>query len=209
VTAPRRPSPLLALLTAALLALPPAASGYWYKCTKDDHTYNGEEPPPECKDVPIKEMNPNGTLNRIIDPPETREQKANREAEEKARRDREKETEAQRRNDRRLLQTYETTEDIEAARDRALAEPGRRIALAKKRLKELDAEQKHLDEGEKPFYTNHPMPDWLKQAFKDIDDQRAQQHKSIDEANADIQRINERFDADAKRFRELEAGATR
>jgi hypothetical protein len=202
MTDPCQHSPrLIALLVAALLALPSTAWGWFVCITKDGHTYNDEKPPPECKDVPVKEMNPDGSLKRIIPPPETPAQRAARETEEKEQRKREKQDEQRRNEIRRLLQ-YESADAIEAARLRALAGPFKLIDHAKQRLRELDNEHKRWNE-EAEFYVNRPMPDDLKQKVRDNDDERAWQKKAIDDANGEIRKINTRFDSDRDRFLEL------
>ena len=53
------------------------------------------------------------------------------------------------------------------------------------------------------------MPDWLKRRYMDNEEATAAQREAIDDANADIVKINQRFDADRDRLRQLINGATR
>jgi hypothetical protein len=194
---------------AVLVALPLHAQTSLFVCkTKGGHTYSGPFRPPECPpDVPIRELNPDGSTKRIIPPVETPEQRGKREEAETKQRELEKRGEAQRRNDRRLLQSYETEDDIEKARGRALADPMRQIERAKQRSKELDADRKRLSE-EAEFYTKRKLPEHLQRSLDDNAEQRAAQDRAIQAAKAEMEGINDRFDEDLRRFRELVKEAT-
>ncbi|HWY73056.1 MAG TPA: hypothetical protein VNW98_05400, partial [Burkholderiaceae bacterium] len=108
----------------------------------------------------------------------------------------------QMRRDRALLETYASEEEIEASRDRTLASRQMLIERANQQLKEFKMDRKRLgDEAE--FYAKRQLPEKLQRALDDNAGLQAQQLHAIDDIRADMQRINERYDAELRRFREL------
>jgi hypothetical protein len=191
------------IVAAALAALPASAWCQLYVCTTPSgKTLTGDLPPVDCGNVPIRELNRDGSVKRVIEPPLTPEQKKKRELEDKARRDREHAAQEQLRRDRALLEAYAGEDEIDSARDRVLADRQALIDRANQQLKEFKADHKRL-EDEAEFYVKRQMPDKLKRALDDNAALQAQQLRSIDEIRADMQRINERYDADLRRYREL------
>jgi hypothetical protein len=191
------------MVAAALAALPAAAWCQLYVCTTPSgKTLTGDLPPVDCGNVPIRELNRDGSVKRVIEPPLTPEQKKKRELEDKARRDREHAAQEQLRRDRALLEAYAGEDEIDSARDRVLADRQALIDRANQQLKEFKADHKRL-EDEAEFYVKRQMPDKLKRALDDNAALQAQQLRAIDEIRADMQRINERYDADLRRYREL------
>ncbi len=192
-----------ALLLVALLGLPLGALAQLYVCTtRDGRTLTGDAPPAECRDVTVRELNRDGSVKRVIEPPLTPEQRKAREQEEKARRERERAAQEQLRKDRALLETYASEDEIDASRDRALAERQRLIDRAAQQLKESRNDRKRLDD-EAEFYAKRQLPDRLKRQLDENAELQQQQLRTIEDIRADMQRINERYDAELTRFREL------
>jgi hypothetical protein len=195
----------LALLAAA--AAPAAAT--LFVCTDPrGRTITADRPPPECADVPIRELRSDGSVRRVIEPPLTEEQR--RERAEKARREYlEREAKrSQARRDVALMETYASENEIEAARQAALATRQTLIDRAKQRLDAFAVERKKLD-SETEFYANRKMPEKLERAIESNKELVAAERRLIAEMQADMARINERFDAEADRFRELVQGGAR
>jgi hypothetical protein len=190
------------LLAAALAALPAAAWCDLYVCTVGGRTLTGDQPPFECQNVRIRVLNPDGSVKRVIEPPETPEQKKQREEDEKRRHALERQAQEQLRRDRALLETYASEEEIETSRDRTLASRAALIERANQQLKGFKVDRKRL-EDEKEFYVNRQLPDKLKRALEDNAALQAQQEQAIEDIRADMRRINERYDAELQRFREL------
>jgi len=169
-------------------------------------TLSGDRPPAECVGA-IRELRSDGSVRRVIEPPLTPEQKAARAAEEKRQREEADRQRAQMRKDLALLETYASEEEIENARARALATRQALIERATRRLEEHQRERKKLD-NEAEFYAKREMPDKLKRAFEGNAALIRSEEKIIADSRAEMQRINERFDAERKRWRELvSAGA--
>ncbi|HEY4039934.1 MAG TPA: hypothetical protein VGM15_14020 [Burkholderiaceae bacterium] len=188
---------------AALSALPLAAWSQLYVCTTPGgRTLTGDAPPNDCQNVVIRELNHDGSIKRVIEPPLTPEQKKKRDEDEKKRHQREMQAQEQLRKDRALLETYATEDEIEASRDRTLASRQTLIDRANQQLKEFKLDRKRLDD-ESEFYVKRQLPDKVKRALEDNTALQAQQLKTIDDIRADMQRINERYDAELQRFREL------
>jgi len=193
----------IVLAAAALSALPVGARAQLYVCTTPNgRTLTGDLPPPECGNVEIRELNRDGSVKRVIEPPLTPEQKKARELEAKQRRERETQAQEQLRRDRALLETYASEDEIETSRDRTLAQRQALIDRANQQLKEFKMDRKRLDD-ESEFYAKRQLPDKLKRALDDNAALQQQQLHAIDDIRADMERINERYDAELRRFREL------
>lgn len=200
----RRPLLMLALLLAL-----PAAQAQLFVCTDArGRTISGDRPPPECADKAIRELRSDGSVRRVIEPPLTAEQKAARAAEEKRQRDEADRQRAQMRRDLSLLETYANEEEIEKARNQALASRQQLIERAQKRLEDHRRERKKLD-NEAEFYAKRTMPDKLKRSFEGNDALVRSEERIIRDVRADMERVNERYDDELQRFRRLvSAGAT-
>ena len=68
----------------------------------------------------------------------------------------------------------------------------------------MDADKKRLDD-ESEFYKKRQLPDTIKRAYANNEQERAAEVKIVKDARSEMQRINERFDAERLRFRELVA----
>ena len=189
--------------TAALLGQPALAQQFLYVCNSHGHTISGGLPPPECKGEDIRELNPDGTLHRLIPAPLTAEQRRKRDEDEAARIEEEEKQRAQSRKDRSLLETYGSVSEIEAARTRTIASRQVLIDRAEQRIAQYAKERKRLDD-EAEFYAKREMPAKLKDAFQANKELTAQQEKTKSDVLQEIRALNDRYDADEKRYRELE-----
>jgi hypothetical protein len=183
--------------------------GAWaesYVCKVGDHTYTGQIPPPECRNVDVRVLNADGSLNHVISAPLTPEQRRKLEEEQRQQALQEDLARKQRSEDRALLETYSSVDEIEAARQRDLA--GRKLLIdrADARIQQYQRERKRLDD-EAEFYVNHEMPRKLKEAYATNQTLTEQQQKTRADSLAEMVRINERYDAKRKRFEELEREA--
>ncbi len=185
-----------------------AARAAMYVCNAAGRTITGDQPPVECRDVQIRELNPDGSVKRVIDPPLTPEQRKRKEQEEARAQQQEEEERAQHRRDRALLETYATEDEIVAARERALNSRQTLIDRAKVRLEEHRQDRVKLD-NEAEFYARRNLPLQLKHAIEVNDDLQHKEEKIISDMEAETQRIGERFEVERQRFHELlRGGAT-
>jgi len=193
----------LVAAAAALLLAAPAASAALYVCTDaKGKTITADKPPPECGNVPIKELRSDGSVRRVIQPPLTDEQR--RASSEKARRDYQ-EQEAKRTQARRdiaLMETYASEVEIDSARQAALNSRQVVIDRSKQRLEAFAAERVKL-EREAEFYANRKLPEKIERAIESNKELAQAEHRLITDMQADMLRINKRFDGELARFREL------
>ncbi len=164
--------------------------------------------PPECANSDVRELNRDGSVRRIIPRPLTQEELRARALEAKKRLEEEDRQLAQRRRDKSLLEAYANDEEIEAARAKSLESATQALARAGQRIDGLHGERKKLDD-ESEFYKKRVLPDQIKRSYVSNQQQVSAEEKILNEARLEIQRINERFDAEKKRFRELLAQGAR
>jgi hypothetical protein len=191
-----------AALAALAVAAAPASATLYVCTTADGRTITSDRLPPECANLPVKELRSDGSVRQVIEPPLTEEQRRARA--EKLRREH-LELEAKRTRARRdiaLMETYASEVEIEAARQAALSSRQVMIDRSKQRLETFAAERTKL-ENEVEFYANRKLPAKLEQAIEANKDLTQAEHRLIVDMQADMARINQRFDTELSRFREL------
>lgn len=161
----------------------------------------GDPAPPQCLDK-AKTVFDKGGVAREVERPLTQEEIAAREAEKVRLAEEKKKAEELARRDRALRDSYTTENDIDKARDRAIAEIEKNAEQAKNRLEAAEKKKLKLDQ-EKEFYTKKPMPANLQSQIKDNEAEIAAQQKALQQKDADIEAVKQRFEADKKRYREL------
>ena len=197
-----------AVLASVVLALPPVARGAFVCKPPGGSTIIRDDLPRECASVEIREMNPDGSLKRIIPPPRTTEQRKAEEEEHRRKLECLQQNEARKQGDEVLLKRYPMEDDLIVARDRALANEKARIDQQNQRLKELERTRAHL-EDEKASYKGRQMSDAMKAAFEANDSGMAAAEQKIELINSAMGQIAEKFDADLKRYRELVKGTAK
>jgi len=185
-----------------LLVSTSAGAQAMYSCVANGRTFSGDRPPPECANSDIRELNRDGSLRRVIPRPLTAEEQKARAIEAKRKAEEEEKALAQRRRDRSLLEAYASEQEIDVARAKALVSSNEVVKRSQVRLDRMAEERKRLEE-ETEFYKKRETPESIKRALANNEQERAAELKIIKDAQAEMQRINERFDADKKRFREL------
>ena len=97
----------------------------------------GHNIPPQFVHKGYEELNPDGSVNRVVKPTLTEEQRAARSQELIEQERAEEEVKRQRKYDESLLLRYSSIADIEAARDRALGELKIRISILRGNVRSL------------------------------------------------------------------------
>lgn len=194
--------------TGAAWAAPGAPVGSIFTCSVNGKTISGDRPPQECANSDVRELNRDGSLRRVIARPLTQDELRARANEAKKRLEDEDKQLAQRRRDKSLLEAYASDEEIEAARAKSLESAAQAMARAKQRLDGLNGERKKLDD-ESEFYKKRVLPDQIKRSYVSNQQQISSEEKILNDARVETQRINELFDAQKKRFRELLAQGAR
>jgi hypothetical protein len=182
--------------------------GSIFTCSVNGKTYSGDRPPQECANADMRELNRDGSVRRVIARPLTQDELRARALEAKKRLEEEDRQLAQRRRDKSLLEAYASDEEIEAARAKSLETATQSMVRAKARIDSLNGERKKLDD-EAEFYKKRVLPDQIKRSFVSNQQEVSQAEKVLADAVAETKRINERFDAEKKRFHELLAQGAR
>jgi hypothetical protein len=167
-----------------------------------------DRPIAECLSKDQKELNPSGTVKRVVKPVMTAEeqrvadQKLKEEAEEKAR------IEEERRKNRALLARYPNRAAHDKERSVALAQVDEVIQAAQKRIGELADQRKKINE-ELEFYKKDPTkaPQSLRRQIEDNEKSVAVQKRFIGDQDDEKKRANVRFDEELVRLRILWAQA--
>lgn len=199
----------LVLSIVALVASAPisnASAQSIYTCR--DHagrTITSDRPITECAGV-MRELGPTGILRREIAPPLTADQQHQKDLDDKNKRIADEAVREKRRRDAALMTAYQNEDQIENARRRAVADADDSIKSSRVRLEELTKDKKALG-VESGAYRNKPMPPLFRRKLDDnqalIDDEEA----TIKMRQFDVERINQRYDDDLKRYRELSVPA--
>jgi hypothetical protein len=187
----------------------PAAFSQIYTCTDSTgRKLTSDRPIAECLGKDQKELNPSGTVKRVVKPVMTADeqrvadQKAKEETEEKARQ------EEKRRKNRALLSRYPNKATHDKERTDALAQVDEVIKAAQKRIGELAEQRKKINE-ELEFYKKDPskLPPSLKRQLEDNERSVVVQRRFIGDQDDEKRRANARFDEELDRLRKLWAQA--
>jgi len=190
-----------AVLLALGLGLSLPAAARVVCCDVNGKRTCGDPPPVQC-DMRAKTVFSKGGVAKEVEAPLTVEQRAAREAEEARKKEEQRKAAEQARKDRALLDSYSNEKEIDAARERSIADIEKNAEQAKNRLESAQAKQKKFDQ-EKEFYLKKPMPAHLKKQIEDNEREIATQQKALEQKEIDIAAARERFEADKQRYRQL------
>lgn len=181
-----------------------------YSCVDaKGRTITADRPIPECNDRTQRELSHSGILKRQLGPTLTmHEQTAADEKEKLAAEIRARENEEKRR-DKVLLQRYPTRAAHDQGRAAALVQIDEVIKASSKRRGELAAQRKVIAE-EFEFYAKDPSkaPGALKRKLEENDSSIAVQQKFIQDKELEKKRVNQRFDEELAKLKQLWAQMT-
>lgn len=213
---------LILLTFTSTLALP-LSSHAGIKCwtNKQGVRECGNVVPPEYSQQETRTINKRGMTTEITERAKTREEleaekakweaeTAQREEEERRQAEEENRRKEQETNDRVLLATFLTEEDIIRSRDRKLSAIDGTIELARitrdKLLEKLEREQKNSDRYQKQ---GKPLPETLRNDIESLNKQIDDKESYIASKVRERQELMDKYDADLKRFRVLKAEGRR
>jgi hypothetical protein len=202
-----------ALLFALGAALMPSAgaqatvSGTIFTCTDNQgRKLTSDRMIAECTGREQRVLNRDGSVQRIIPPTMTADERAEAEAREQRRTAEIKAQQEAVRRDRNLLHRFPDEAVHTKAREAALDDIRKSVQTSESRLKTLAAERKPLmDEAE--FYSGKKMPAQLKQQLDANDAATEAQKALVQNQQSEIGRINALYDAELARLKKLWAGA--
>ncbi len=163
-----------------------------------------DRPIPECSDREQKVLNPSGTVKGKIGPVLTAHERAEVEARERAEQEERARLAEEKRRDRALMVRYPNKDVHERERVEALNQVTLVIATGAGRIKELQEQRVVLDR-ELEFYQKDPskMPPLLRRQIDENTEDLAVQQRFLADKQAEIKRVNDRFDAELARLKQL------
>jgi Domain of unknown function (DUF4124) len=181
------------------------AKGGIYSCTDSKgRRITSDRPIVECLDREQLERSGSGVVRRVVPPSYTAEERAHREAQQKAEEAARARVAEDKRRERALLIRYPHQGLHDEARADAVAQVDAVIAAVKKRVEELTQQRKDID-TELEFHQNdiNKAPAWLKRKFDDNVQQIAIQNRFLADQVREKQQLNARFDEELVKLRSL------
>ena len=190
-------------LAAAALGVSLPVVARTYCCTDDaGRRVCGDILPIECQKRSYQEFDGRGVMIRSHEGPMTAEERGRREAERARKQEEERQAKELERGNRALRASYASASDIDAKRDRLLAEANENLKQAKDRLDTAIARKQKLD-MEAEFFQKKPMPESLKSDIRDNQEELTTLQATVDERQQDVAAISARFDDEKKRYLSL------
>jgi hypothetical protein len=182
-------------------------AGSIYTCVDSNgRRLTSDRPIAHCTDREQRVLNRDGSLRLVIPPSLTADERAAREAQERKVATEQAARREAVRADRNLMQRYPDEAAHDKVREAAIDRARLSLDASRKRLEELAAERKPLDD-EAEFYKGKALPAKLKQQFDANDAAVQAQRALIGTAEAELVRINAFYDNELARLRKLWAGA--
>lgn len=192
---------LLSIGSLSLLLSPAPVAAQIVCCDVNGVRTCGNPPPPQCDTRPKTVFGKGGGVTQLEAPP-TAEQRAARAAEVARKQEEEKQAIEQARRDRALLDSYSHAREIDAARDRAIADIEKKAEQTQNRLASAQAKQTKLAQT-KGFHQNKPLPAHLQQQLEGNERAIAALQKALAQKDIDIAAARARYAADKERYRQL------
>src|SRR5688572_9165241 len=199
---------LVALADATTAAAQNRASREaFFRCKdRNGQTHYGDSMPPQCAGTDTEVLNDHGMQVRLIEGEATRQKRLEREAVEGKVR---KEKEQRALRDRTLIETYLTVEDIERLRGQRLEMLDAQYRVTEQNMTSLRDRQARL-EGQvarfKPYSDQPnapPLPDHLASEMVNTVKGLRVYRESLEANRKEQKELNEQFDSDVRRFKEL------
>ena len=191
-------------LCAALTWSSAGAEGI-YSCTDSKgRKLTADRPIAECADRVQLEHTRTGTIKRTIGPSLTADERAAQEQKDKAEAEARAQVAEEKRRDRALLVRYPSRAAHDQERNAALAQVDEGIKASNLRTADL-AEQRKAIRNEQEFYLKDPSkaPGALKRRATENLERAAQQTAFVAEQQQEKKRINQRFDDELVKLKQL------
>jgi hypothetical protein len=201
----------VAALMPALMPAPAAAQaapgpGIYTCIDNNGRRLTADRPIAECRHKEQQILNRDGSVRGILPPTLTAEERAEKEARDRAAAEARAAAADAMRRDRNLMARYPSEDAHQRAREAALDNVRLAIRNSELRLRELEAARKPLlDEAE--FYAGKALPPKLRTALDANDAAVEAQRSASSTQGAELDRINRLYDVELERLRRLWAGA--
>lgn len=163
-----------------------------------------DRPIAECIDREQKLLNPSGTVKGKVGPSLTAQERSDIEVKEKAALEEQARLAEEKRRDRALLVRYPSKTVHDQERTLAIEQISVVKQAALNRVKELEAQRRAvMDEME--FYKKDPKraPPSVRRQVDEVKDSLSVQARFIADQDTEIKRVNNRFDEEAVRLKQL------
>lgn len=201
----RRALMTAALLCAGMLSDVTAAPKVYTCVAANGRTLTSDRPIVECLDREQRILAPDGTLQGVVPPSLTADERAERENRERQMAaERQMKAEAVKR-DRTLMMRFPDAESHQKAREAALTNLQIAMRASELRQRELAIERKPLL-NEAEFYAGKALPGKLREQLDANDAAMAAQRDAQVNQKAELERINSYFDVELERLKRLWAG---
>lgn len=194
----------LALLPAFLTSTAVLAERTFKWVDDEGKVQYGDRIPPQYSDREREEINYQGRTIRVYEAPKTPKQKAEDKRLAVIATAKKKLAEKQLRQDRTLLATYSSEEDMVLARDGKIDSVESLIQLTHRRISSLQKSLLDLTEEAAGYErSGQQLPKVLQHQIINVRDQLTQNKEFVKDKQLEIEDIRQQFDADIKRFQEL------
>lgn len=176
-----------------------------YSCVDSQgRRLTSDRPIRECIDREQRELSPSGTVRRVIGPTLTAQERAALEAQRRKEQEEQARVAEERRRERVLLARYPDKAAHDTERANALAQVDEVTATAAKRITDLQARRKTLDQ-EMEFYRKDPAkaPMNLRRQIAENDEEVQEQKRFLAGQDQEKRRIHQRFDEELAQLRRL------
>jgi hypothetical protein len=199
----------LAAVASLVMSASGAAGAATYKWVDDKGVVHySDKVPPEAVDKGATVLDKQGRTMKKIEPTPTPDQLKAKAAAEEQQRALAKSLEDQARKDRALMQSYTTEDEIDVARNRALATIDTQIKSAQVYSNDLTQRQQILRK-KKATYGDKPVPIEVERELNTVDVELSRQTTLIKQKTDEIAAVNAKYDADKKRWGEIKADQQR
>ena len=190
------------LMVSVLTVCSASAQGIYSCVDEKGRKLTSDRPIAECMDRPQKELNPSGTVRRVLAPPPTAKDRAAQDEKEKQDAEARLLQAEEKRRDRALMTRYPDRASHDKERAAALQQTTALSAGALKRLQELTEQRKGIVD-ELAFYKSSPgkAPPTLKRRLDETDGNIAAQKRLMAEQDVEKKRINARFDEEQTKLK--------
>jgi hypothetical protein len=163
-----------------------------------------DRPIVECLDREQHKLGNTGIVRQVVPPSYTADERAKLENKQRAENEIKARAAEEKRRERALLIRYPNQSVHDKERAEALSQIDDVVAAVKKREEALLLQRKEVD-AEMEFYQADPSkaPFWLRRKLEDSDKQMMVQKRFLEEQSQEKQRINQRFDEELAKLRQL------
>ncbi len=186
-------------------AVPGAQAQGIYTCTDGKgRRITSDRPIVECLDREQHKLGNTGIVRQVVPPSYTADERAKLENKQRAENEIKARAAEEKRRERALLIRYPNQSVHDKERAEALAQIDDVVAAVKKREAALLQQRKEVD-AEMEFYQADPSkaPFWLRRKLEDSDKQMVVQKRFLEEQSQEKLRINQRFDEELTKLRQL------